>query len=126
MDYGDELKYLEDNLFNILSDIKIKERNNDLGSGAKLLSSHGVDVKIGNKLETFWSLYFFFLENDGCGLSGAMGDRGQQMGAAALPLALNHVESKWACAISARVHTHTHTHTRHVYWRGRIPPRGIG
>lgn len=54
MDYGDELKYLEDNLFNILSDIKIKERNNDLGSGAKLLSSHGVDVKIGNKLETFW------------------------------------------------------------------------
>ena len=32
-----------------------------------------------------------------------MGDRGQQMGAAALPLALNHVESKWACAIPARV-----------------------
>ena len=37
------------------------------------------------------------------GLSGRWGDRGQQMGAAALPLALNHVESKRACAIPARV-----------------------
>ena len=57
--------------------------------------------------ETNWKPFetfsFFFLENDGCGLSGAMVDRGQQMGAAALPLALNHVESKWACAIPARV-----------------------
>jgi len=51
----------------------------------------------------FGAFSFFFLENDGCGLSGAMGDRGQQMGAAALPLALNQVEGKWACAIHVRV-----------------------
>jgi hypothetical protein len=48
--------------------------------------------------ETNWKPFgafsFSFKENDGCGLSGAMGDRRQQMGAAALPLALNHFESK--------------------------------
>jgi hypothetical protein len=45
-----------------------------------------------------------------------MVDRGQQMGAAALPLVLNHVESKWACSIPACVLA------RKI--AGRIPPLG--
>ncbi len=78
--------------------------------------------------ETNWkpfgafSLVFLFLKkNDGCGLSGAMGDRGQQMGAAALPLALNHVESKWASAIPARVLARKDPSMRNRYTLGGDP-----
>ena len=48
--------------------------------------------------ETNWKPFgafnIFFLEDDGCGLSGAMVDRGQQMGAAATLLFYNRKKLK--------------------------------
>jgi hypothetical protein len=45
----------------------------------------------------------FFLENGSWGAFRGDGRPGTVDGRVALPLALNHVESKWACAIPARV-----------------------